>query len=1193
MLIAYGIRANAAGTIAHLVNSKHELGAAFLSYTLFGHAQISQDESVRRVLETGTTAQLNHGKLSTLLALRPNEFTLEIPFGNSSLSIDLIAADVLSEDFAVFTGEGIHVEYRPGFYCRGIVTGNSNSVAAFSFFENEIFGIVSDSLLGNLVIARLEYANNTDQYIIYRDKDLLMQMEGYCHSSDDQLNLSRISSLTGLPPTSTTTNCVRLYYELDHQIFLNKGSVVNAANWITAVHNNVSVIYANDNINVALSSVYVWNSADPYTGTNSNDQLTLFRSTRPSFNGDVGQLVAHDGSFGGLGYLDALCRNIHYSYADVDYTYNAVPTYSWTVEVITHEFGHNLGSPHTHNCNWPVGALDDCYPTEGGCAAGPTPTNGGTIMSYCHLNATGINFSNGFGTYPSALIRSTVDNAPCLGTSCAVCQVQANNSCSLPVTLNISANCVYISGNLCGATESVAPATCSGSAASHGYDLWYRIVPTQTDLNLKCLSGTNTDIVLALYSGTCAGLTLLQCVNATGIGGLETITTTVTPGTPYLIRVYDQNGNTTDRDFAICASHNCSGSPNNSCSNATTLPVNATCSYVSGELCAATQSISPAMCSGYTANDALDVWYTITPSQSNVHITALPGAGTDLILGIYSGTCGSLNLIDCVDQTGQAAAEELDVNLTIGNTYYVRIYDWNGNEYGTDYQVCAAYGACTTPNTPINANATSATICEGSGTNLNVVGSLSAGAKWHWYSGSCGGTPVDTGSTIQATPSITTTYYVRAEVGTCFSSCRSVTVSVTHIPASPTSANSNPPSVCSGAVSQLTVTGTLTSGASWHWYEGSCSGTGAGAGASITVQPTALTTYYVRAENGNCYSSCTSITVNTIPVPAAPIGINSSASTLCSGDSSTLSVNGSLSPGASWKWYSDSCGGSSISSSSSIGIVPTQSTTYYVRSESSGCVSSCENATVNVSAIPSNPTSVSASATDICYGDTAILSVIGTLAAGNSWQWYADSCGGNSAGGGNSINTSPSMDATYYVRAENGNCHSACLNVSLGVNSIPVSPSIIISGDSVFVSPFASYQWYFGTDTANFIMEGSDYFQRIHATGYYFVIVTDSNGCSVSSDTVFTTDPTFIPSTPATGVIDVSPNPATDRLVVDLEKFNAHASSQIHDMAGRVVYSTQLSQQKNILNIHSLAPGMYMLVIRSEVSLYLLKFVKN
>lgn len=106
-------------------------------------------------------------------------------------------------------------------------------------------------------------------------------------------------------------------------------------------------------------------------------------------------------------------------------SYNNFPNYSWTTTVVTHELGHNIGSKHTHWCGWPGGAIDNCEDTEGDCAPGPPPTNGGTIMSYCHLKSYGINFSKGFGPLPGNLIREKVSQAGCLGPCCVITDITA------------------------------------------------------------------------------------------------------------------------------------------------------------------------------------------------------------------------------------------------------------------------------------------------------------------------------------------------------------------------------------------------------------------------------------------------------------------------------------------------------------------------------------------------------------------------------------------------------------------------------------------------------------------------------------------------------------------------------------------------------------------------------------------------
>jgi len=74
-------------------------------------------------------------------------------------------------------------------------------------------------------------------------------------------------------------------------------------------------------------------------------------------------------------------------------------------------------------------------------------------------------------------------------------------------------------------------------------------------------------------------------------------------------------------------------------------------------------------------------------------------------------------------------------------------------------------------------------ICFGSNTTLTVEGgSLGTGASWQWYTGSCGGVSVGTGISREFTPTVTTTYYVRAEGSCGLTDCVSYTVNVNNNP---------------------------------------------------------------------------------------------------------------------------------------------------------------------------------------------------------------------------------------------------------------------------------------------------------------------------------------------------------------------------------------------------------------------------
>lgn len=71
-------------------------------------------------------------------------------------------------------------------------------------------------------------------------------------------------------------------------------------------------------------------------------------------------------------------------------------------------------------------------------------------------------------------------------------------------------------------------------------------------------------------------------------------------------------------------------------------------------------------------------------------------------------------------------------------------------------------------------------VCPGDPVTLRLNGgSLGSGASWRWYTGSCGTTLVGTGTSITVTPTVTTTYYVRAEGDCGPTACTPVTVNIT------------------------------------------------------------------------------------------------------------------------------------------------------------------------------------------------------------------------------------------------------------------------------------------------------------------------------------------------------------------------------------------------------------------------------
>ena len=293
--------------------------------------------------------------------------------------------------------------------------------------------------------------------------------------------------------------------ETDHELWARFGSDAGTLDYLASLAAASSAIDERDvSVRLRFSYIRLWPTAsDPWSATATDQQLDEVRNywTNPANNMDaiagphaLVHFISGKSVQGGIAYIGSVC-DPRYSFG-VSQVYGhfdlSDPTQIWDVLVVTHEIGHNLGTPHTHCYSPPV---DECYDQEPGCYAGPVVCSRGTIMSYCHLNCGGLSdIDLVFGAAVSAQIRSTVATASCLapagdcgngvvdpGEQCDDGNSVAGDGCSPTCRLEVCGNRILDPGEQCDDGNTVAGDGCSPTCRLEvckimrsGQTLWLR-----------------------------------------------------------------------------------------------------------------------------------------------------------------------------------------------------------------------------------------------------------------------------------------------------------------------------------------------------------------------------------------------------------------------------------------------------------------------------------------------------------------------------------------------------------------------------------------------------------------------------------------------------------------------------------------------------------------------------------------------
>jgi hypothetical protein len=158
----------------------------------------------------------------------------------------------------------------------------------------------------------------------------------------------------------------------------------------------------------------------------------------------------------------------------------------------------------------------------------------------------------------------------------------------------------------------------------------------------------------------------------------------------------------------------------------------------------------------------------------------------------------------------------------------------------------------------------------------------------------------------------------------------------------------------------------------------------------------------------------------------------------------------------------------------------------------------------------------------------------------------------------------------------------------------PAPPTFTQNGDTLTSSPAVSYQWYFGTFS---IFGATNQTFVAQASGNYYVVITDANGCTAASATAWVSL-IGIEEIEEGTLVYIYPNPVQTFLTILIE---TNRRPQLHyelsDAIGKKIFETDFvalqSPFKREIDLSALPPGIYFISVESADSRIVRKIVKQ
>lgn len=381
--------------------------------------------------------------------------------GTLKLTIARPVVDANTEFYTHTTSGKVPMKVRPVVSYWGTVEGDPNSMVSVHYSDGNITGFVQQSNGQRTIIGRDFSGSRTlgsTPHIIGEEATMFgvdPLTRFVCGSESMKINQDDMARKMAMPATVKGAESVQaedlrefkiavvLREDIDSVMKRRGETDEEITQYFIKVVASMAQVYAQElNVHLYMGYFEKFTVDEPsgyfYDGRQPGELLDEFSSDWSRRMNNVDRVTAHlyalirpvGGSFvGGIAFLDQLCNKkarggygvstVYLNATDVPGDPNRSNAFVWDVFVAAHEMGHNIGSPHTHNCFWnpPVDTCQLAYAIDGtdGCFSDRNMRKvvNGTIMSYCHL-VNGSRTPLTFGTRVSERMRTWLKAAPCV-----------------------------------------------------------------------------------------------------------------------------------------------------------------------------------------------------------------------------------------------------------------------------------------------------------------------------------------------------------------------------------------------------------------------------------------------------------------------------------------------------------------------------------------------------------------------------------------------------------------------------------------------------------------------------------------------------------------------------------------------------------------------------------------------------------